>query len=896
MHSICTKALLLSAGLVLLCAAAPAYQQTKDITLADGTTITVENTGDEYTGPRYVDPEGHSIVVTAEGAAPSVVVDDMGTLSGPIASRSDLDRATRGAPTEAPKEWARRAVERQMEALSRRPTSRKHSNRPKPSKEPLLAILVQYKNYTMQPGAVKSTRETLFGDNISVSQYYHKASGGMFNFRPARESFKSKDSKRNDGIVGPLTMNCDLVSATTWGVYPDLTCIERSAFTLASEFVDFDSYDTDCNGILEAHELHVIIVVAGAEGAFIGMGSKCPSVWGHMEPNFKMKLGATNLTVGEHVMIGETWDNCVAPFRMGVVTHELGHSIGLPDLYDVFKGGYKIAGPWCLMDGGNWADGGRNPALLSAFCRSYLGWIKPIVATGMTEPIQLEAASLHPDQVLQFGDNANGIDWAWLNHSGTGEYFLVENRQKVGLDIGAPATGVIVWHVNEGAGTGSNEVPNARQIVKILKYSNDLISYWADQDLLARNEKKVSVGCKGSDRPNSLYDNGLQSCVSFTASVNTTTGIATIEPSTPACSSSCVADATWPAPQIQYYSVNEEFGMSLQNMTGSTPITGQYTFINPSLPFVFPFYGKNYNNIYLTNAGYMTFTHFNYLAIRALDPDHGLYPTIAPLAAAFYPISGSYKATTCSAPLPEGPCFVVEWVRDWPTKFTYQTILTSIGQIYMVFSGVNSWRAPNMFTYVAPGRGGRGTALLGNDASFYSWSLSVDRPSALRFAPRAAALAQLPVVDSLDSYPLVSGDWWQVIGATMSNKCGSATGGNALMFSGDGYTHGASLYPIDVKYCSRVSISYYYGGATASTPECVQSSGEYFGMGWDAVMKSGFEVSNWQPIGTAGQRSTFTADVPEGSKNLFLVWYSGVSGTGMWAIDDLKVTCTVPRF
>eukprot|EP00727_Mastigamoeba_balamuthi_P003035 m51a1_g12729 hypothetical protein (156) ;mRNA; f:1133-3498 len=149
-------------------------------------------------------------------------------------------------------------------------------------------------------------------------------------------------------------MDCAPVSATTWGVYPDLTCIERSAFTLASRYVDFASFDTDGNGVLEARELHVVIVVAGAE------------------------------------------------------------------------------------------------------------------------------ASLHPGHVVQFGENPNGVDWQWLDHPGTGEYFLVENRQKVGLDIGAPGSGVVVWHVNEGAPSGSNEVPNARQIVKIQRASGDLASWSND--------------------------------------------------------------------------------------------------------------------------------------------------------------------------------------------------------------------------------------------------------------------------------------------------------------------------------------------------------------------------------------------------------------------------------
>ena len=39
---------------------------------------------------------------------------------------------------------------------------------------------------------------------------------------------------------------------------------------------------------------------------------------------------------------------------------------------------------------------------------------------------------------------------AFAERGGTGEYFLVENRQLVGFDQGLDGCGILVWHIEEG--------------------------------------------------------------------------------------------------------------------------------------------------------------------------------------------------------------------------------------------------------------------------------------------------------------------------------------------------------------------------------------------------------------------------------------------------------------
>jgi len=124
--------------------------------------------------------------------------------------------------------------------------------------------------------------------------------------------------------------------------------------------------------------------------------------------------------------------------RIGVICHENGHFLGLPDLYDY---GYDSqgAGRFCLMAGGGWnGNMGTTPAHMSAWCKSTLGWVTPtpITAAGTYTLWQVETnAQIY---TLQGPFPAN-------------EYFLIENRQDVGFDAALPGTqrGILIWHVDE---------------------------------------------------------------------------------------------------------------------------------------------------------------------------------------------------------------------------------------------------------------------------------------------------------------------------------------------------------------------------------------------------------------------------------------------------------------
>jgi M6 family metalloprotease-like protein len=80
---------------------------------------------------------------------------------------------------------------------------------------------------------------------------------------------------------------------------------------------------------------------------------------------------------------------------IGVFCHEFGHAFGLPDLYDT-DGGSAGVGEWCLMGSGNW-NTPTNPAHMSAWSKSQLGWTNVIVAPATPTPFNILDVETHRD-------------------------------------------------------------------------------------------------------------------------------------------------------------------------------------------------------------------------------------------------------------------------------------------------------------------------------------------------------------------------------------------------------------------------------------------------------------------------------------------------------------------
>jgi len=126
---------------------------------------------------------------------------------------------------------------------------------------------------------------------------------------------------------------------------------------------------------------------------------------------------------------------------VGVFAHEFGHVLGLPDLYDTDSSSEGI-GRWSLMAGGGWnytTVYGDRPAHPDAWSKYYLGWVTPAEVSGTLINEYITQAVTAAD-VYRLGNGTPA----------SGEYFLIENRQKTGFDAGLPGAGLLIWHIDGG--------------------------------------------------------------------------------------------------------------------------------------------------------------------------------------------------------------------------------------------------------------------------------------------------------------------------------------------------------------------------------------------------------------------------------------------------------------
>jgi hypothetical protein len=124
------------------------------------------------------------------------------------------------------------------------------------------------------------------------------------------------------------------------------------------------------------------------------------------------------------MMVSETGNQDSLPFGInGILVNFVARVLGIPDLFNTLEG-VTAVGRFCLMDvyGYN-AGNGFLPIYPSAWCRAFMGWTIPTVAVpGDTATYTMPATNL----------TASGeIVLVPINES---EYFLVENRQRILTD------------------------------------------------------------------------------------------------------------------------------------------------------------------------------------------------------------------------------------------------------------------------------------------------------------------------------------------------------------------------------------------------------------------------------------------------------------------------------
>jgi len=198
-------------------------------------------------------------------------------------------------------------------------------------------------------------------------------------------------------------------------------------------YFSFKDYDKDGDGIVDA-----VMILHSGYGAEWGKDdcykkAATDRIWAHKWAIEGGWYSTSKYKVSLYHTSSALWGTCGKEIsRIGTLAHEIGHRLGLPDLY---SGGSGI-GSFGLM-GNSWGFDGsqRYPPIMCAWSKMQLGWLEPkeIKASGVYE---IEASAVEPEAYII------------KTRFPLEEYILIENRQQLGFDAKIPQGGLAVWHID----------------------------------------------------------------------------------------------------------------------------------------------------------------------------------------------------------------------------------------------------------------------------------------------------------------------------------------------------------------------------------------------------------------------------------------------------------------
>ena len=204
---------------------------------------------------------------------------------------------------------------------------------------------------------------------------------------------------------------------------------------------DWALYDNDGDGYVDA--LNLLHQGAGAE-----QGDHS-NIWSHKWSLGSLAVQYDGVTINSYTMNPEIQSGQIV--AIGVLSHEFGHALGLPDLYDTDYSSTG-AGKLALMGSGSWGTSGNSPwypSTMVGWCKNELGWVDIVEVEDDLDNVSIQQSYSNNDIIR-------------VNHQQIPEeYWLIENRQKVGSDTLMPTPGLAIWHINDdiaqGWGPNNNE-------------------------------------------------------------------------------------------------------------------------------------------------------------------------------------------------------------------------------------------------------------------------------------------------------------------------------------------------------------------------------------------------------------------------------------------------------
>jgi M6 family metalloprotease-like protein len=204
----------------------------------------------------------------------------------------------------------------------------------------------------------------------------------------------------------------------------------REAVLAADDEVDFSQFDVDGDGYVDT------VMVFYPDQVFSG------GLWPHRSSG--LDIHVDGVIVDSYFLTGYNTGN--DSFTMTISSHEYGHILGLPDLYDV-DGGSSGIGGWGLMS--YQYDNDQKVPSPCPWSKIQLGWVVPTVITDDVSNYSLPCIQDNP-AVLK----------VWTNGQSGDQYFLVANYYKKKNDANRPGQGLLVLHIDDSVGGGNGDNAN----------------------------------------------------------------------------------------------------------------------------------------------------------------------------------------------------------------------------------------------------------------------------------------------------------------------------------------------------------------------------------------------------------------------------------------------------
>ena len=420
--------------LLLFCSvsswAVPARRVSITVEQPDGTRLVITMRGDEYF--HYLVTSDGVPVVRRDGAYYYALIGDEGLgasslLAHELAERTSEERAfVAGMPD------VQQACSMQVQrAVARRGATRATPEVPAQGEVRVPVLLVQYTDNKFSSSDPKEAFEDrINGENYtaeggcgSIREYFVEQSGGKFS--------------PHFDIIGPVTLEHEMAyygenNKAGSDLRPREMVKEACTKAYSELNTNFKLYDNNKDGYVD-----ILYIIYAGYGEASYPDRLDDTIWPHQwQLETPHPLGgvyinryACNNELDGHS--GTTLDG------IGTFCHEFSHCLGLPDFYDTSSDDVKAFGmnKWSIMDQGCYNNNGHTPCGYNAYEKDFLGWISLV---------ELKKPTLVTLSPLCEGGEAYKI----VNDANPNEFYVVENFSQEGWNKYAPASGMVVVHVD----------------------------------------------------------------------------------------------------------------------------------------------------------------------------------------------------------------------------------------------------------------------------------------------------------------------------------------------------------------------------------------------------------------------------------------------------------------